>query len=100
MCGTESSSLPLKSKDFYSIYFLFILIEHWLYHFGKFTNGFFHYNTSRRHTSCKIRRPVPGLLDKKGGRRCHLLLNKRLHLLPSFLSDEPGTGEEHAIFLK
>jgi hypothetical protein len=34
---------------------------------------------------------VPGSLDKKGGRRCHLLLNKRCHLPPTFLSKEPGT---------
>jgi hypothetical protein len=27
---------------------------------------------------------VPGSLDKKGGRRCHFLLNKRLHLFPLF----------------
>jgi hypothetical protein len=33
---------------------------------------------------------VPGSLDKKGGRRCHLLLNKRWNLLPSFLFNEPG----------
>jgi hypothetical protein len=31
---------------------------------------------------------VPGLLDRKGGRRCHLLLNKREH--PLFLSNDPG----------
>jgi hypothetical protein len=38
---------------------------------------------------------VPGALDTKGGRRCHLLLNKRWHLLPSFLSNEPDSkGEE------
>jgi hypothetical protein len=36
--------------------------------------------------------PVPGSLDKKGGRRCHLLHNKRWHLLPLLLSNEPGTG--------
>jgi hypothetical protein len=35
--------------------------------------------------------PVPGSLDKKGERRCHLLLNKRWNLLPHFLSNEPGT---------
>jgi hypothetical protein len=35
--------------------------------------------------------PVLGALDKLGGRRCHLLLNKRRHLLPPFLSKEPGT---------
>jgi hypothetical protein len=34
---------------------------------------------------------VPGSLNKKGGRRCNLLLNKRWNLLPSFLSNEPGT---------
>jgi hypothetical protein len=34
---------------------------------------------------------VQGSLDKKGG-RCDLLLNKRWHLVPSFLSNEPGTG--------
>jgi hypothetical protein len=37
-------------------------------------------------------KPVPGLLDKKVGRRCHLLLNKRWHLLFPVLSDEPRTG--------
>jgi hypothetical protein len=31
---------------------------------------------------------MPGLLDKKGGRRWLLLLNKRWHLLPPFLSNE------------
>jgi hypothetical protein len=35
---------------------------------------------------------VLGSLGIKGGRRCHLLLNKRWRLLPSFLSNEPGTG--------
>jgi hypothetical protein len=35
---------------------------------------------------------VPGSLNKKGGRRFHLLLRKRLHLFPPFLSNEPGTG--------
>jgi hypothetical protein len=34
--------------------------------------------------------PVP--LDKKGGRRFHLLLHKRWHLLPPFVTNEPGTG--------
>jgi hypothetical protein len=34
---------------------------------------------------------VPGSLDKKGGRKRHLLLNKRWHL-PPFLSNEPITG--------
>jgi hypothetical protein len=34
---------------------------------------------------------VPGSLDKKGGSRCHLLLNKRWNLLHTFLSTEPGT---------
>jgi hypothetical protein len=37
-------------------------------------------------------RKSPGSLDNKSGRRCHLLLIKRWHLLPSFLSNEPGTG--------
>jgi hypothetical protein len=36
--------------------------------------------------------PVPGSLDKKGGRRCHLLFNKRWTFIPSFLFNEPGTG--------
>jgi hypothetical protein len=31
------------------------------------------------------RLPVPGSLDKKEGRRFHLLLSKRMHLLPPFL---------------
>jgi hypothetical protein len=31
---------------------------------------------------------VPGSLDKKEGRWWHLLLNKRWHLLPPFLSNE------------
>jgi hypothetical protein len=34
---------------------------------------------------------VPGSLNKKGGRRFHLSLSKRLHLLPPFLSNEPVT---------
>jgi hypothetical protein len=38
-------------------------------------------------------KPVPGSLDKNEGRRFHLLLSKRLHLLPPFMSNEPGTGE-------
>jgi hypothetical protein len=37
---------------------------------------------------------VLGLVDIKGGRRCHLLLNKRWNLLPSFLSNEPGIGQK------
>jgi hypothetical protein len=32
---------------------------------------------------------VPDLLDKKGGKNCHLLLSKNMH--PSFSSD-PSTG--------
>jgi hypothetical protein len=32
-----------------------------------------------------------GLLDKYRRERYHLLLNKRLHLFPPFLSNEPGT---------
>jgi hypothetical protein len=35
---------------------------------------------------------VSGSLDKIWGRRLHLLLSKRLHLLPPFLSDDPGTA--------
>jgi hypothetical protein len=35
---------------------------------------------------------VPGLLNTKEKRRFHLLLSKRWHLLPPFLSNEPGTG--------
>jgi hypothetical protein len=35
---------------------------------------------------------VPGSLETKGGRRCHLSLNKRWNLLLAFLSNEPGTG--------
>jgi hypothetical protein len=34
---------------------------------------------------------VPGSLYKKGGRKCHHLLSKRLHLLSPFLSNEPCT---------
>jgi hypothetical protein len=35
---------------------------------------------------------VPGLLDNKGRRRCHLSLNERWHLLPAFFfTNEPGT---------
>jgi hypothetical protein len=37
-------------------------------------------------------RTVLGSLDKKGGANCHLLLEKRWHLLSHFLSNEPGTG--------
>jgi hypothetical protein len=33
-------------------------------------------------------RIVPGSLDKKGGRRCQLLLNKRWLLLPPLLANE------------
>jgi hypothetical protein len=32
---------------------------------------------------------VPGLLDKKGGRKCNLLLNKRWNLLTPYLVNEP-----------
>jgi hypothetical protein len=35
--------------------------------------------------------PEPGSLDKEDGKRCHLLLTKRLNLLPS-LFVEPGSG--------
>jgi hypothetical protein len=35
---------------------------------------------------------VPSSLDKKGGRRFHLLLRKRWHRIPPFLSNEPGTA--------
>jgi hypothetical protein len=35
---------------------------------------------------------VHGSLNKKGRRRCHLLLNKRCPLLPPFWSNEPGPG--------
>jgi hypothetical protein len=35
---------------------------------------------------------VPGSLDNDGGRRCHLLPNKRWHLLSPILPNEPGTG--------
>jgi hypothetical protein len=35
---------------------------------------------------------MPGLLDKKEGRKWHLVLNKRWHLLPPILSNEFGTG--------
>jgi hypothetical protein len=35
--------------------------------------------------------PLPGSLDKKEERRFHLLPRKRWHLLPPFLSNEPGT---------
>jgi hypothetical protein len=39
--------------------------------------------------------PVPGfLLNKKGGRKFNLLLNKRWNLLPSFLSNALGDREE------
>jgi hypothetical protein len=40
---------------------------------------------------------MPGLLDNKSGRRCYLLLNKRWLLLPSFLSNEPGTKQFHGM---
>jgi hypothetical protein len=36
--------------------------------------------------------PVPGSLDKKGGRRCLLLLNKRCPLLLPFLPNKPSTA--------
>jgi hypothetical protein len=35
---------------------------------------------------------VPGSLDKKDGRRCHLLLHKILHLLPLFCKMNPTQG--------
>jgi hypothetical protein len=42
-------------------------------------------------TRCsKCSTPVPGLLDKKEGRRLHHSLTKRWHLLPPFLSNESG----------
>jgi hypothetical protein len=34
---------------------------------------------------------VPDSLDRKGGRRLHLLLSKSWHFLLPFLSNEPGT---------
>jgi hypothetical protein len=37
--------------------------------------------------------PVPGLLDKKGFRRCHLLFNQRWHLINAVLSK--GTTPYH-----
>jgi hypothetical protein len=40
----------------------------------------------------RAHKTVPGLLTKKGGRRCHILLHKRCYLLPLSLSDETGTG--------
>jgi hypothetical protein len=42
---------------------------------------------------------VPGSLDKKEGRRCHLLLRKRWHLLPPFLPNKPGTDIGRAFYL-
>jgi hypothetical protein len=42
---------------------------------------------------------VPGSLDKKGGRRCNLLLNKRWNPLPPFLFNKPGTAGKISIFL-
>jgi hypothetical protein len=46
----------------------------------------------RSYGTCGRRRITSaGLLDKQGGRRCHLLLMKRWHLLPPFVSNEPGT---------
>jgi hypothetical protein len=41
--------------------------------------------------------PVPGLLNTKEGRMFHLLLSKRWHLLPPFLSNEPGTENDLVI---
>jgi hypothetical protein len=41
-----------------------------------------------------------GSLDKKGGRRCHLLLNKRWNLPPSFLFNGTGCIEEFFWFLQ
>jgi hypothetical protein len=35
--------------------------------------------------------PMPGSLDKKSLRKCNFLPNKRWHLLPPFLFNEPGT---------
>jgi hypothetical protein len=37
-----------------------------------------------------ITRSVPGSLDKKEGKRCHLLLSKRCHLLRSFWLTNPA----------
>jgi hypothetical protein len=41
---------------------------------------------------CDRDSPVPGSLDKKRVTRCHLLLNKKWHLLPPFFFNEPGSG--------
>jgi hypothetical protein len=44
-------------------------------------------------------KPMPGSLDKKGGRRCHLLFSKGGIFLPLFLSNEHSstqTAEEVA----
>jgi hypothetical protein len=52
---------------------------------------------------CARANPVPVSLDKKKGqRRGHLLLNKRLQLLPHLLSNEPGTAPRQPVlvFLK
>jgi hypothetical protein len=38
--------------------------------------------------------PMPGLLDKKGARRFHLLSSKRWHLFQPFFSNEPSIGED------
>jgi hypothetical protein len=40
----------------------------------------------------RIPSPVSGSLDKKGGRRCHLLLNKDGIIFLPFLANEPGPG--------
>jgi hypothetical protein len=42
-----------------------------------------------------LSRPVPGSLDKKEGRRFHLLWSKRCHLLRPLLSNEPGSSCRH-----
>jgi hypothetical protein len=36
--------------------------------------------------------PVPGSLNTKEGRKFHLILSKRWHLLLPFLYNEPGTA--------
>jgi hypothetical protein len=42
---------------------------------------------------CSDPHPEPGsLLNKKGGGRCHLLLDKRWHLTSSLLSNKPGSN--------
>jgi hypothetical protein len=42
--------------------------------------------------TCETFKICAGIVRQKKGGKCQLLLNKRWHLRPPFLSNEPGTG--------